>query len=204
MRFFPRTVEVGLLNAEAYRYSQLIVPGLERMLTLYVIPNPGGNPTALACYASGGFSADMRTCEQIAATLTLVGQSQSYAVIPEPGYARKVTAAIAKLDVERVALRREMGKRVAPATVQRLATRLANGFANAAGSISLLEPSFVADPAQAALSGALGQARDAYTALAAAANAGSPSRYAAALTQVSEGEASVTVALESFALLGYQ
>jgi hypothetical protein len=198
MRLFPHIVEVGLLNAQAYRYSQLSLPGLDRMLTLYVIPNAGGNPTTLACYASAGFSADMRTCEQIAATLTLVGQSQSYTVVPEPGYASKVSAAIAKLDSERVGLRREMGNGVASATVQKLATRLANGFANAAASISVLEPSILAGPAQAALSAALGQAREAYTALAANATR------AAALTQVSEGEASVTAALESFALLGYQ
>ena len=203
MRYFPHTTEVGLLNTQAYRYSQLSLPGLNRTLTVYVIPNPGGNPTALACYAFAGFSADMGTCEQMAATLTLVGQSQSYGVIPEPGYAEKVKAAIAKLDSERLSLRGELGKRVTPPTVQRLATRLANGFANAAASLSGLEPSFVAGPAQAALSGALGQAHDAYAALAAAANAGSSSRYAAALTQVYEGEASVTVSLESFALLGY-
>jgi hypothetical protein len=140
----------------------------------------------------------MRTCEQIAATLTLVGQSQSYAVVPEPGYASKVSAAIATLDSERVGLRREMGRGAAPGTMRRLAQRLANGFANAAASISVLEPSIVAGPAQAALSAALGQAREAYTAL--ASNATS----AAALTRVSEGEASVTAALESFALLGYE
>jgi hypothetical protein len=204
MRWFPNTQEVDLLNTQAYMYSSLRVPDFDRMLTLYVVPNPGGNPTALACYASTGFSADMRTCGQIAATLTVLGQSQNYSLTPEPGYARKVSASIAALDGERVSLRRAMAQRVVPAAEQGLATRLAEGFANAAASLSALEPSYVAGQAQATLSGALGQARNAYTGLAAALSAESSSRYAAAITQVNEAEASVNTALESFALLGYE
>ena len=203
LHWFPDTEEVDLLNTQAYTYSRVIVPGFSPALTLYVIPDPGGDPTVLACYASAALAADMRTCAQIASTLTLVGQSQSYALTPEPTYAREVSSSLHTLDVERVAARRELSQTAAPSTVQRLATRLANGYANAVASLSAVEPSFVAGQAQTTLSGALVQARAAYTGLAAAAGAESSSGYAAALTQVSGAEANVNAALEDFALLGY-
>jgi hypothetical protein len=204
MRRLPDTEVVDLPETQAYRYARLSIPGFDRMLSLYAIPNPGGNPTALVCYASAAFSAYMRTCEQIVATLTLVGQPPSYGLTPEPGYARRLSASIGVLDGQRVALRREMRPGAVPGTVQRLATRLAAGFANAAASLSLLEPSFATDQAQAALSRSILRTRDAYAALAAAATAESPSRSAAARRQVYEAETSVNAMLESFALLGYR
>jgi hypothetical protein len=204
LRGLPDTQVVDLAETQAYRYSRLSVPGFERMLTLYAIPNPGGNPTVLACYASATFSADARTCEQIVAALTLVGLPQSYALSPDPAYARGVRVSIGSLDVQRLALRREMRGRAAPSTVKRLATRAAQGFANAAASLSTLEPPSAAGQAHAMLIRSLGQARAAYTALAAAADAGDQSRYAATRTRVYKAEASISTALESFALLDYK
>jgi hypothetical protein len=203
LHWFPDTEEVDLLNTQAYMYSRVIVPGFNRTLTLYVVPDPGGYPTVLACYASAAFAAELRTCGQIASTLTLVGQSQSYSLTPEPAYAREVSSSIQALNAERVGVRREMSQQVAPSTVQRLATRLADGYAKAVASLSALEPSFVVGQAQTTLTGALGQARAAYTGLAVAAGAESSSGYASALTQVSGAEANVNAALEDFALLGY-
>lgn len=204
MRWLPVTAVVDLLEVQAYRYARLSIPGFDQMLTLYAIPNPSGNPTALACYASSAFSADMRACEQIVATLTLVGQSQNYDLTPEPRYASQLSASIGALNGQRVALRREMRPGAAPAIVQRLAVRLAAGFANAAAALSALEPSSATKQAQATLSGSILQARDAYTALAAAAQAGNPSASAAARRLVYEAETSVNAALENFALLGYK
>ncbi len=196
---------VDLPETQAYRYARLSIPGFNRTLSLYAIPNPGGNPTVLACYASAGFSAYMRTCEQIVATLTLVGQQPSYDLAPEPGYARRLSASIGVLDAQRDASRREMRQGASLPTVQRGATRLAAGFANAAASLSLLEPSlFATTQAQAALSRSILRTRDAYTALAAAATAESPSRFAVARRQVYEAEAGVNAMLENFALLGYR
>jgi hypothetical protein len=174
------------------------------MLSLYMIPNPGGNPTAVACYALTAFSADMRACEQIVAKLTLVGQPPSYDLNPESGYARRLSTSIGVLDGQRVALRREMRPGAAPATVQSLATRLAAGFANAAASLALLEPPSATYQAQATLSRSILRTRDAYAALAAAATAENPSRSATARRQVYEAETSVNAVLESFALLGYR
>ena len=203
LRALPATEVVNLVATQAYRYSQLSVPGFDRMLTLYVIPNPGGNPRVLACYASAGFAAYMRTCEQIVATLRLEGQPPSYGLAPDPGYARHVGALIEVLNGERVTLREGMRRKVTLATVQSLATRLAHGFASAAASLSSLEPTLAVAQARAMLYGSILRARDAYAALAAAAGAGSQSRYSAARAQVYEAEANINTALESFALLGY-
>jgi hypothetical protein len=204
MRWLPDTAVVALLEVQAYRYARLSVPGFDQVLTLYAIPNPAGNPTALACYASAAFSASMRTCERVVAALTLVGQSQSYDLTPEPGYAGALGTSIRALDGQRVALRRELLPGTAPPVVQALATRLAAGFAGAAASIATLEPSSATKQAQATLSATILNARNAYTALAAAAQAENPSLSAAAGRMVSEAETSVNAALENFTLLGYK
>jgi hypothetical protein len=204
MRGLGTIAVVNLLEVPAYRYAGLSIPGFARALTLYAIPNPEGNPTVLACYASAAHSSFMRACEQIVATVNLVGQSQTYDLTPDPGYARALSASIGALDGQRVALRREMRTPAAPAIVQRLATRLAAGFADSAGALSKLEPAPVAKQAQATLSGSLLKARGTYTALAAAAQAKSPARAVEERKRVYEAETSVDAALETFALLGYR
>jgi hypothetical protein len=200
----PHTEVVNLVESQAYRYSNLSVPGFDRMLTVYAIPNPGGDPTAVACYASRKLSAYMGTCERMVATLTLLGHTHSYDLTPEPGYAREVSQAVGTLDRQRVLLRREMHERPVLSNVQSLATRLADGFAGAAASLSVLEPPLVASKAQAVLKRSLARAGDAYAALAAAAAAGSPAAFNGARTQVDEAEANTTSALHSFATLGYE
>lgn len=204
LRARPAGEVVNLTETQAYRYSSLSVPGFEPTVTLYSIPNSGGKPTALACYATTARSADLRACEQIVATLTLAGQPPSYALAPDSGYARAVDAAIAELEGQRVALRRALARDVSPADAGRLATRSAQGFARAAAAVSGLEPAATAGRAQDGLLRSLGQARDAYTALAAAASSRDRAGYASARTRVYEAEAGVDAALESFVLLGYK
>ena len=145
----------------------------------------------------------MNTCEQTVAGVTLVGQSQNYELMPEPNYARKISAAIATLDGLRVALTRELRAHATAATVQDLARRLAAAYARTATSLSALEPSFAAEPTQAALSAAIQQARDAYTALATAAAEESISGYEAARKRITQAESDVDWILENYELLGY-
>lgn len=199
----PHTEVVDFVETEAYKYSQVSVPGFDRTLTLYAIPTPGGSPKVLACYAAPGFSADMHTCEQVVATLRLAGQPQSSNLAPDTGYAARVSALISALDRQRVALRQEMTQQSTLPAVQRLAARTAAAFSAAAASLAALEPPPAAGQAQATLSGMILKARDAYMALAAAAEAGVLSTYETAQTRVYEAEANVGGALESFALLGY-
>ncbi|MGA2319710.1 MAG: hypothetical protein ABSG95_03065 [Solirubrobacteraceae bacterium] len=199
----PETEVVNLLDSQAYRYSHMSIPGYARTLDLYVAPDPGGNPTAVACYASAALSAALSACERMVSTITVQGQSHSYQLDPEPVYARRLGAVIGALDRERLAVRREMSQRPSPAAVSGLATTIAGSFNAAAASLSGLEPPLAAGPAQAELATTLLRARDTYQALAAAAGAGSPAGYAPAQNQVNEAEAKVNSALESFVLLGY-
>jgi hypothetical protein len=204
IRSLPNTEVVDLAKTQSYRYARLSVKGFNRTLSLFTIPNPGGNTTALACYASASFSAEMRTCEQIVATLAVVKQPPSDDLAPASGYARKLRASIGALDGQRVRLRSEMRSGAPAPTVQRLATRLAAAFASTAASLSQLKPSPATGQQQARLSQAISRARDAYMALAAAVAGGSPSRAAAARTQVYEAETAIDTVLENFALLGYR
>lgn len=204
LRGLPETSIVELLGNQAYRYARLAVPGFDHELTLYTVPNPGGEAAALACYSSTGFAAQMRTCEHVIATLTLIGQAQSYELTPSPDYARALNASIQTLDQQRLALRSEIAVPVAGATLQRASARLSSAFAHAADAVSALEPSLSAARAQSELEAALLKARDAYAALAAAASAGEAEALTASRTQVYEAEAAVDEALAQFTLLGYK
>jgi hypothetical protein len=204
MRQLPDAEVVNLAEIQAYRYAQLSIPGFDRALTIYAIPDPGGEGTVLACYSSARFSDYLRVCQQIVETVTRVGQDQLYELTPEPAYARELSASLGMLNVQRVAVRREMGTRATPATVQRLAARLAEAFASAGASLSALEPPLATHQAQTTLSDSISRAHEAYDALAAATGDESTARFAIARTQVYEAEASVNSALERFALLGYQ
>jgi len=203
MRGIPHVEVVDLLDGQAYRYSGLSLPGYDRILDLYVIPNAEESSTVLACYASKAFAAYLPQCEQTVAKLTLIGQSSTYELTPDTTYAHRLGALIEGLNSERLTLRREMHLDAAPAAVRNLATTLADRFAAVATSLAVLESPLAAGPAQAALAGSILRARDAYAALAAAATQ-NPSRAATARGQVYEAEASIDAALESFALLGYR
>jgi hypothetical protein len=200
----PGAAVVNLLGTQAYEYSQLNVPGFNRMLTLYAIPHRMGATTAMACYASKSFSTYMGSCEQVVALLTLQAATQSDVLTPDPNYARRLSAAIARVDELRAQLRPGMRSPAPFATVQNHAMRLAAGLDNAAVSFAALRPPAAAAQVNARLLASLEGERDAYLGLAVAAAANSPSRYAAELTLVYRAEANVNGALRSFALFGYQ
>jgi len=203
MQRLPETTIVDLVEGQAYRYARFGGPGLEEPLTVFVIPNPGGSPTALACYAPAQDSPYMRECEETVAGVTVVGQSQVYQLAPEPGYAAGISASISSLDRLRVSLTRELHPQVSADRAQQLAARLAGGFAQAASSLSKLEASAAVAPLQAALSSAIAHARDGYDELASAAGERNASAYTAAQKRISAAESDVDLALENFVLLGY-
>jgi hypothetical protein len=198
----PHTEVVDLLDAQAYRYSQLSPRGYHGALELYVIPTVTSSQTVLACYAASALSSPMRQCEQIVAGLTLTGGSPTD-LTPEAGYAAHLAQLVGALDAQRLALRREMSQRTTSRNLARLAATLANDFGNAASSLAALEPPRTAGTTHMSLTRSILGARRAYDALAGAALAGRPARYAAAQTRVANAEASVDAALESFTLLGY-
>ncbi len=203
LRRSPETAVVELVEGQAYRFAGLSVPGLQATLTVFVIPNPGGHPTALACYAPTQASPYMRACEQSVSGVTVVDQSQIYQLTPEPGYGAKIGTAISSLDRLRVSLKRELHPQVTVARAQELATRLGDGYASAVASLARLEPSSAAAEVQKALTKAIERARDGYRALAVAVGERSASGYTAAQKRVSEAESDVDWALENFVLIGY-
>jgi hypothetical protein len=199
----PQIAIVNLAEAQAYRYAQLNVRRLTAALTIFVIPNPEGRSTALACYAPTAGSAYMRACEGTVASATIAGQPQSYQLTPEAAYATAVSAAIATLDRLRASLTRELRPHVSAATAEALARRLGHAYAAARGSLVGVEPPRVAGSAGAALVAALARATAGYTALEAAAAESSQSAYAAARSRIAAAEHAVDRALENLVLLGY-
>jgi hypothetical protein len=199
----PETKIVNLVEAQAYRYANVTVPGSDRALTLFVIPDPGGDPTGLACYAPSVGSPFMHVCESAVASVTVQAQSRTYELTPEASYANRISSSISALDRLRVALKRRLRGEVTAGQAQQLATALAAGFGEMSATLSGLEPTSSAQRAQAALSAAAVDARSGYTALAAAAGEQDVPAYVAAQKQIAKAEAGVNRALESFALLGY-
>jgi hypothetical protein len=200
----PTTSVVSLQEAQAYRYTGLSIPGFGRSVTVYVVPNPGGDSTALACYAAPVQSSEMQACERSVATLTLTGHSQTYDLSPQPEYAQRLSAPISSLNAQRLALRGQMRTGVSPGGLQRVAAQLERAFAQTAATLSGLEPTLATGQAQSALSGAILRARSAYATLATAAGDRNEGRFAAARSQVERAEAGVDRALEGFTLLGYR
>jgi hypothetical protein len=198
----PRTEIVDFLDVQAYRYSRVRLAGYDGSLELYVIPNPAGAPTALACYAAPHHASDLAQCQQIVARLTPIGRSR-YDLEPDAAYARRLGAAVGALDGERLALRRQMGAKETPAAVSRLARTMSARMATAAAAIRTLPRPSAAAPAQAALAGSVDRARDAYAALAASTIRGAAG-LAVAQHRVDGAERAIGQSLETFALLGYK
>lgn len=204
MRALPATAVVGLQETQAYRYSGIAISGVTQSLTVYVVPNPGGDPTGLVCYAASGKEADMQACQRAVATLTLAGQAQSYDLTPQAEYASGLSGLLTTLDARRGALRSQLAAHVSTGRAKQLAEGLAHAFAVAAATLSGLEPAVSAGPAQTALSSAILRARAAYQNLANAAAKRDEGRFAAARSEVDQAEAGVDVALENFSLLGFK
>ena len=199
----PQTAVVDLVESQAYRYAQFSGPGLREPLTVFVLPSPGAEPTALACYAPLRTSAYLRECERAVSGVTVVDQSQIYQLSPEPGYAARISSAISPLDSLRTSLKRELHLQVTAVRAQQLAMQLAAAFAQAADALSSLEASPAATAVQTALASSIRRAGAGYRALAAAAQERSPLAYAAAQKRISLAESDVDWALENFVLLGY-
>jgi hypothetical protein len=202
LRGLPRTEIVDFLDVQAYRYTHVRLAGYDRPLELYVIPNPAGAPTALACYAAAGHDADLAQCQQIVARLTPIGRSR-YDLEPDAAYSHRLGALVGALDGERLALRRQMGRKQSPIAVSRLARTLSGRMATAAAAIRTLPRPSAAAAAQLALAGAIERGGVAYAALVAAAAAG-PAGLTVAQRQVGAAEAAIDRSLAAFALLGYK
>jgi hypothetical protein len=198
----PRTEVVDLLRAQAYRYSQLTIPGYAPALALYAIPTPGATHTVLACYAPAPRSSYMHQCQRIVAGLTLADERPGD-LAPEASYAGPLDQLIKTLSLARSSLRRSLRAQAAASAQSRLAGDLARSYATAVKSLSTLEPPSPVETYQAALTSAMVRSQLNYEVLAAAALNGDRSVYLEAQARIATAEASVDAALQGFALVGY-
>jgi hypothetical protein len=198
----PHAEVVELVSTQAYRYSDLVIPGYRRYFDLYLIPAAGGAERLMACFAPERLTPAGQQCERIVAGVALTGPASS-TLTPEPTYAKALSGVIAGLDRERAKARKAMSRSDSAAEVGSESASLATSFAAVSSRLGTLEPPQVAAAEQAELSQALRHAGDAYSELSVAARAESVNAYDSARTQVATAESAVDAALENFALLGY-
>jgi hypothetical protein len=198
----PSTEVINLLSEQVYRYSNIKLAGFGRSVILYVIPSATSGPTILVCYAESDTSPYLKQCEEIVATLSLVGEP-SAELRPDNAYGTQLAVVLKRLDSDRRVLRQRMSLGEPPDQVAASATDLAGHFEQAKTSLDRIEPPAAASSTQALLVTAIDDARDAYDSLASAALDGNLVKYESARKEVEATESNVDLALESFALLGY-
>ena len=198
----PRELAAGLRGSVAVRrvrvgaytglfYDALPTTKVRSRLDLLLVPTPRGAAT-VACLtprvlASGTEPAD---CEAVMATLRLNGL-RALAVSPGSAYGEALAAVLARLDGERLALRRQLaGARTRPEQA-RIAGGLAAAYATSAARVHELAYSPFARPSHLALEAALRLAARRHATLSEAARAGDEAAYGRAAARVESAEKNV-------------
>jgi hypothetical protein len=197
----PHPEVVSLVSAQAYRYSDISLPGYTGVFDLYAIPS-GTGTRLIACFAPKHATAAGEACERIVANVTLTGTAP-LTLTPSATYAGALAPAVSALDRARLAARRQLGESASASAVVAPARSLAARYEGAAGTVSKLEAPAPAAAAQVELSQSLSAASKAYVELAVAAETEGVSAYDAARARVSGAESNVDSALESLVLVGY-
>jgi hypothetical protein len=198
----PHAEVVSLVSTQAYRYSNLSLPGYARVFDLYVIPASGTGMRLMACFAPKRLTTAGQECERIVANVTLTGTA-AVTLTPVAAYAGALAPVISALDRERARARRQLAQSSSASSVVAPSRGLAGSFTRSASSVTALEAPGAATLAQATLARALTTAGKAYDELASAAEAQSVSAYDGARSQIAGAEDGVDRALESLVLLGY-
>jgi hypothetical protein len=203
----PHADVVSLAGTQAYRYTKVAPAGSSRSFVLYVIPNSPTAKTVALCYALPSAVQELRGCEDIVAGLTLLyPSSEAQAggdLTPDPAYAQRIAAAVARADALRVSLRAEIHAGASTAVASAAAAKLGQGLAAIAETVSTIQPPPAAGAAQTQLLEALSSSYSAYSSLATTLSGESSPAYEAAATQVQTAEAALSSALRNFALIGY-
>jgi hypothetical protein len=205
-RELPKTEIVELENTQAYKYSGVEAGASRTAFALYTIPSSSPSQPAVVCYAPVADTATMRTCEGIAGSLTVTysaGVTPIDALIPDAAYAHEVGAALVRVDQLRAELRTGIGGSAPQGAVATLGVRVADGLSSVVGSLSGAHAPAAAEQVHAALLRSLSSAGEAYSALAAAARAGSQAGYEEARTRVAAAESGLNGVLAAYSLLGY-
>ncbi|HUB35363.1 MAG TPA: hypothetical protein VL972_00930 [Solirubrobacteraceae bacterium] len=203
----PQADVVSLAGTQAYRYTHLVPARSSRSFVLYVIPDSPTAKTVALCYAPPSATQELRECEAIVARLTLLyPSSEAQAggdLTPDPVYAQRIAAAVARADALRVSLRAEIHAGASTAVASAAAAKLGQGLAAVAETVSTIQPPPAAGPVQTQLLEALSSSYTAYSSLATTLRGESSPAYEAAAEQVESSEAALSSALRNFSLIGY-
>ncbi len=193
----PRTA-VKLGAAQAYRYTDVTVPGLVPMLTIFAVPTTAGVVT-IACPQLGQIGSE---CEQIAGTLRL-NSAQLFPITPSRAYADGVSRALRTLQREVAAGDGDLAHARTAAAQAGAADRLAGAYSAAGTAVGQAAASPAIRSMNERLARALAAAASGYADLARAARAEDGSGYARAVSSVRAAVAGVSAALVSLGGAGY-
>lgn len=191
---------VALGELEAYRYRGLRPRGLDRPLTLYVLPTEKRVAT-VACLGSQD-AAHAAACEQAAGTLELDGV-RGLQPGPRRAYAKPLNAV-----TERLARRRDLGRErlrraPTPSEQARAARALARDFRLAASSLKKVPAGPAERRSHEALRDSVKGAQRAYSRLASAVRRESRADFSGAAASVRRHESRIERDLAALGRLGY-
>jgi serine/threonine protein kinase len=191
---------VQLGSAAAYRYRELYERGVAQPLTLFVVPTSAG-VAAVGCRAPSAHSTFLTACEQTAATLRLVGAT-SLPLGPQPDYADKLSAAVARLKAAQPS-ERDLAAARTRAAQSSLSASLSRAHTNAAQMLARGKPGPDAASLNRELLAALRAAAIEFAAMSNAARAGQSDAYATARTNAARQQANARNDLAKLRAIGY-
>lgn len=195
----PQRVLLG--DTQALRYRGVEVDGFDGAFTLYAIPIAEGS-VVLACHGPAGARAFYELCERSAATLRLDGV-RAFALGPDPGYGKRLAAAIDTLD----GALKTSGSRLREARTgrgqARSAAAIGQAFTKAAAKLDSAPVSARDRDSHNELLVAIRAQADAYGRLATAARSGRRDGYRQAADAVRRTDGGVREAVAALEALGY-
>ncbi|CAA9473692.1 MAG: hypothetical protein AVDCRST_MAG65-949, partial [uncultured Solirubrobacteraceae bacterium] len=196
----PEAVRLG--EHEALRYRDVPLGGRDVDATLYAVPTTAGVAT-IACFSPRFIDTLAGQCESMATTMTLA-RADSLPLGPNVAYGRLVDGIVTRADSARWRGRAQLSYAKRSQGQGRRAAALAMTFRRSAARLAASGPQAGTAVIHEDLVGALRGVRNAYEALATAANRRDRPGYNAARRLVSEREAALSQALKRMSELGYR
>jgi hypothetical protein len=193
---------VSLGGLQALRYRAVRAPGSSTPMTVYAVPTTSGVATIACSPGATGAAAFLRTCDQVAGTLRLIGV-KAYPLGPSSAHARALTRELSALKTRRAGAERALAAAGTPKAQAAAAATLAGYYRTASRRLDRLAVTPYAKAAHGRVVFALRSIGDAYAAAASAARSGDGAAYARARTDVRHGGQALGRALAALKALGY-
>jgi hypothetical protein len=186
---------------QGYRNAGLRVPGYAGVLDVVAAPTSRGT-LAFVCFAPAADEELRDACRRVIASARLVGRAAA-PVGTNAAYAKKLNAALTRLNREVRTRRRALADARTPQGQVRIAAGLRRVHSQAATSVGAAAPGSLAADANGAIAAALRQTAAAYGRLSTAARAGAGGPYDAARSAVGRAERATRDAIGALERLGY-